>query len=84
MNDLTESRGGSKRYSSLRQRPLGDSYTPQPQPQQQPQNQQLPPQQQQPLQQQQQQPPQQQQPQPPQHRYHAGTVSFSTEFLVRS
>ncbi|CAH2057386.1 unnamed protein product, partial [Iphiclides podalirius] len=74
--------GGSKRYSSLRQRPLAETYSPQ-QPQQQPQQPQPPTQQQQ-QQQQQQQPPQPQQPQQqtqpqqsqqqtqqqPQHRYH--------------
>ncbi|KAG6439340.1 hypothetical protein O3G_MSEX000691 [Manduca sexta] len=56
-----ESRGGSKRYSSLRQRPLGDSYTPQPQAQQQ---------QAQPAQ------PQQQQ-QQQQHRYHNGPGEYT-------
>ncbi|XP_045761930.1 protein CASC3-like isoform X2 [Maniola jurtina] len=79
-----EPRGGSKRYSNLRQRPLAETYSPQQQP---PQTQQPPPptqqqptqppqQQQQQLQQQQQQPPpQQQQPQPQQqHRYHGEFV----------
>ncbi|XP_050668151.1 protein CASC3-like isoform X2 [Leptidea sinapis] len=79
---------GSKRYSSLRQRPLAESYSPQPQqqpqpqPQQQPQPQPQPQQQLQPQQQQQlqpQQPPQPQQ-QPPQqqnqqYRHHGEFVS---------
>ncbi|XP_072948229.1 uncharacterized protein [Epargyreus clarus] len=66
-----EPRGGSKRYSSLRQRPLAETYSPQQtqqQKQQAPQPQQHP--QQQPQQTQQQQQPQQQQ----QHRYHGDYV----------
>ncbi|XP_023937180.2 putative mediator of RNA polymerase II transcription subunit 12 [Bicyclus anynana] len=79
-----ESRGGSKRYSDLRQRPLAETYAPQqkaPQQQKPPtQTQQTPPPQQQPTQpppqqqQQQTQPPPQQQQQPQQHRYHGEFV----------